>query len=53
MCGDCLAIELEITLVNDHRASIHEGRHRRRQGGAPVFELAYRIVVQVVEGFSP
>ena len=45
MCGECLAIELEITLVHDHRASIHERRHWRRRGGAPVFELVYRIVM--------
>ena len=49
MGGQSLAIDLEITLVHNHRASIHERRHRRRQGGAPVFELVYRVVVQVVE----
>ena len=49
VCGECLAIELEITLVHDHRASIHERWHRRRQSGAPVFELVYRIVVEVIE----
>src|SRR5713101_7431639 len=51
--GQCLAIELEIALVHDHRASIHERRHRRRQGGPPVFELVYRVVVYVVEELQP
>ena len=49
MRGQCLAIELEITLVHNHRASIHERRHRRGEGGVPVFELMDRVVVQVVE----
>src|SRR5258708_2441609 len=49
--GQSLAIELEILLVHDDRASIHGRRHRRRQGGTPVVELMDRVVVQVVEEF--
>src|SRR5260370_28718965 len=51
--SECLAIDLEISLVHNHRASIHDHRHGRGKGGAPVFELVYRIVVQVVEELWP
>ena len=49
--GQAFAVDLEVILIHHQRASIHEGGHRRCQRGAPVFELVYCVVMQVVEEF--
>jgi hypothetical protein len=48
MRGQSLAIDLEIALVDDDRAGIDGRRHRWREGRAPVFELMYGVMVQII-----
>src|SRR5271168_3745294 len=50
--GQSLAIDLEIALVHDHGASIDGRRHRWREGRAPVSELMYGVVVQIIKEFQ-
>src|SRR5208283_3305362 len=51
--GKGFAIDLEIVFVQDDGAGIDEGGHGRGYAGAPVFEFANGVVVQVVEKLQP
>src|SRR5262245_50373723 len=45
------AVKLKVALVHNDGAGVHEGRHGRGQGRAPVLELMDGVVVHIVQEF--
>src|SRR5215471_7674141 len=46
------AVKLKVALVHNDGAGVHEGRHGRGQGRAPVLELMDGVVVHIVQEFQ-